>query len=241
MGENNDDNRPFRILEPSAHACRRAPFHAFLLSAQNMLGGLAHLTGLLRSIVGRLAVAAVLLVLALSAAALAQATQPWRFDHFATGYPLTGAHRSAPCESCHASGQFKGTPTRCSSCHNGTLATGKPRDHVPTRAQCDTCHRGTSTFSRGRMDHTGITSGCASCHNGQTATGKPANHIVTNAPCETCHRSTTTFSGARMDHTGIVSGCANCHNGVIAEGKPRDHPNTSAPCENCHRSTRSWD
>jgi hypothetical protein len=28
----------------------------------------------------------------------------------------------------------------CSSCHNGTLATGKNAGHVPTTAECSECH-----------------------------------------------------------------------------------------------------
>ncbi|MEJ2572223.1 MAG: hypothetical protein P8164_01330, partial [Gammaproteobacteria bacterium] len=52
------------------------------------------------------------------------------FDHFTTGFPLTGAHKGVDCESCHNRGVFKGTPTKCSGCHmTGTLAgaTAKPQ------------------------------------------------------------------------------------------------------------------
>ena len=40
------------------------------------------------------------------------------FDHFTTGFPLSGAHVGADCESCHTRGIFVGTPTRCESCHS---------------------------------------------------------------------------------------------------------------------------
>ena len=31
------------------------------------------------------------------------------FDHAATGFPLTGGHATAACETCHVAGVFKGT------------------------------------------------------------------------------------------------------------------------------------
>ena len=46
------------------------------------------------------------------------------FDHFSTGFPLTGAHRLVDCELCHIGGVFKGTQTRCVSCHVRTSLSG---------------------------------------------------------------------------------------------------------------------
>src|SRR3990172_3587597 len=34
------------------------------------------------------------------------------FDHVKTGFPLTGAHVTLPCETCHIQGTFKGTPKK---------------------------------------------------------------------------------------------------------------------------------
>ncbi len=50
-------------------------------------------------------------------AAMAAAPGGADFDHVATGFALTGAHRDAKCESCHLNGVLKGTPKECSSCH----------------------------------------------------------------------------------------------------------------------------
>ncbi|MCB1037161.1 MAG: cytochrome C, partial [Acidobacteria bacterium] len=51
------------------------------------------------------------------------AWQPANFNHNQTAFPLTGAHRTLDCQSCHAGG-YSGTPTDCFSCHqddyNGT-------------------------------------------------------------------------------------------------------------------------
>lgn len=62
------------------------------------------------------------------------------FDHSSTGFPLTGAHQSVDCAKCHINGVFKNTPRDCAACHNGSIAPGKPENHIPTTAGCDTCH-----------------------------------------------------------------------------------------------------
>ena len=50
-----------------------------------------------------------------SAAGSAAQPQP-AFDHLTTGFELTGAHRDARCEGCHAAGVFKATPQVCGAC-----------------------------------------------------------------------------------------------------------------------------
>ena len=142
------------------------------------------------------------------------------FDHFKTGFPLTGAHMTVECASCHINGRLQGTPRACVACHNGTLASGMPANHLPTSvSSCDTCHRNSITFAQTSMNHAGIKSGCTSCHNGQTFYGvtpvsKPSSHFPTTADCVTCHKSFATFSGA--------------------SGMPANHIPTSQPCATCH-------
>ena len=41
-------------------------------------------------------------------AALAQTAFDSSFDHFTTGWPLEGAHRSVECAGCHVGGVFEG-------------------------------------------------------------------------------------------------------------------------------------
>src|SRR3989304_6213343 len=62
------------------------------------------------------------------------------FDHFQTGFPLTGAHAGLSCASCHQDGSFTGTPKVCADCHNSVRASGKPARHIRTQAACDSCH-----------------------------------------------------------------------------------------------------
>ncbi|MGE0382665.1 MAG: hypothetical protein AB7O90_17645, partial [Hyphomicrobium sp.] len=144
------------------------------------------------------------------------------FDHRQTGFPLLGAHASADCESCHVGGQFKGTPHKCSMCHNGSRATGKPNGHPPTSENCEACHSA-SGWSQTRYDHREANAPCMSCHNGSVARGKPSNHVPTTQPCEACHKNTLMFTATSFDHSGITTGCASCHNGSTARGKPVTH------------------
>jgi hypothetical protein len=127
----------------------------------------------------------------------------------------------------------------CASCHDGTTATGKPADHVPTTLACDNCHT-TSAWLPARFDHTGVAPGtCAQCHDGVRATGKTPTHIATTASCDACH-STIAWLPARFDHANVAPGtCAQCHNGTSATGKPADHFVTTRSCDDCHTTT-SW-
>jgi NAD-dependent SIR2 family protein deacetylase len=114
--------------------------------------------------------------------------------------------------------------TGCSSCHNGTTATGKNSGHILTTASCETCHKSTTTWSGAKADHSTFTSAtnCASCHNGMAATGKPANHIPeaqllggSSMTCMACHTSKTSWTTMRMNHNSSLGNgagwCKSCH------------------------------
>ena len=83
-----------------------------------------------------------------------------------TGFPLTGAHGSLACSSCHSGGVYTGLSTSCASCHQ------TPSTHTGLSTNCFSCHSG-NTFSPSIYVHpqTGphVPSGdrrlaCSSCH-----------------------------------------------------------------------------
>src|SRR5512143_4145977 len=171
----------------------------------------------------------------------AQSALSTSFDHFSTGFSLTGAHSGVDCTSCHVNGRFKGTPRQCFACHNSAAAGGKSQAHPQTSNLCESCHLTTTWRQMRFIDHTQATGPCASCHNGTIAIGKPANHRFTAAPCGNCRKSTVSYAGApAMNHAGITAACATCHNGTSALGKSANHVPTTAPCETCHKSTATW-
>jgi nitrate/TMAO reductase-like tetraheme cytochrome c subunit len=142
------------------------------------------------------------------------------FNHDRSGFPLTGAHRSTPCDRCHAGNRYSGTPTSCEACHRqdydkttdpGHAAAGFPTD-------CASCHT-TATWNGARFDHDAqffrIYSGehrgewttCADCHDNAAS--------YAQFTCLSCHE----HNRADMDreHRGrngyqyVSTECLRCH------------------------------
>jgi hypothetical protein len=54
------------------------------------------------------------------------------FDHSSlTSFPLSGAHVSTECSSCHLAGRFASTPQECAGCHTADSI----RQPTPTTEQ----------------------------------------------------------------------------------------------------------
>jgi hypothetical protein len=135
-------------------------------------------------------------VLLIAAQSYAQTSLSSSFNHFSTGFPLTGTHLSVACAACHVNGRFSNTPKRCVGCHNTMTAPGEPQSHPQTTTLCDSCHQTTTWRDYRFIDHVQALGPCASCHNNKSAVGKSATHPPTEAPCNTCHFNTVTFKGA---------------------------------------------
>ena len=168
------------------------------------------------------------------------------FDHLKTGFPLTGAHVTVPCETCHIQGTFKGTPKNCVLCHTQgsriQTTTFKPANHIPTTQACQQCHTSTTSWSVASFSHVGVMPHqCSQCHNNSITKGKPANHMPTNEPCDTCHR-TTTWMSASFSHVSVMPGtCATCHTaGGSGMAKPPNHIPTNLSCDACHTTGGSF-
>jgi hypothetical protein len=161
---------------------------------------------------------------------------------------------TAACETCHTNTvSFLGArfnhigvqPKACATCHNGSMAPGKPGGHVVTVASCDSCHRSSAWIPAG-FEHLSanppVMGRCADCHNGITATGKYSQHLVTSLSCDSagCHTNTgyITFAGLKYNHAGVIPGqCGTCHSGQTV-GAPTQTPGhipyTGNGCDNCH-------
>ena len=177
------------------------------------------------------------MMLFISGITMAAPEESQPFDHFSTGFPLTGQHTSVSCESCHIKGIFKGTPKSCNSCHNGQIAPGKHAKHIVSDSICDNCHT-TFSWDTAAVDHTSVIGSCSACHNGSQATGKPAKHVFTTSECDTCH-GTVSWVPASFNHDNVTGRCDTCHNGKDATGKHATHLATTQDCTECH-NTVSW-
>ena len=104
------------------------------------------------------------------------------FDHNKTAFPLTGAHITTPCQSCHGDGVYAGKSTACVSCHqndyNGT--TNPAHAAAGFSTSCQSCHTTTSwngaTFNHDGPyfpiysgTHAGRWSACTDCHTSSTS------------------------------------------------------------------------
>jgi len=166
------------------------------------------------------------------------------FDHFNTDFPLSGKHSNTACDACHLNEVFKGTPLKCSGCHNNKLALGKNAKHIAANDNCDNCHT-TANFTKATVDHASVIGVCTACHQA------PSGHFKTNAMCDDCH-SSFAWTPAQFDHNSIDrKKCKDCHNKGPNHMKPSskkcddchatdtwnipfDHSVTSASCESCH-------
>ena len=124
---------------------------------------------------------------------------PATFNHNQTAFPLTGAHASTSCQSCHASG-YTGTPRQCYACHaadyNRTTDPNHAAAGFPTA--CQNCHNTTSWdgasfnhdadfFPIYSGAHRGRWTSCSTCH------VSPSNYAIFD--CTVCHE----HSRSRMD------------------------------------------
>ncbi len=127
-----------------------------------------------------------------------------RFDHSATRFALTGAHRAVPCAQCHhpaapsaASAKivFEGTPLICAGCHQD-IHGGQFNSETGSRA-CDVCHT-TDRWKPSRFDH--------------ERTGFPLTGAHTGVACGECHKTTREVSGQIvLFYRPTPKDCASCH------------------------------
>ncbi len=171
------------------------------------------------------------------------------FDHAATAFPLTGAHRAVGCAECHAGNSFGKLPTDCFSCHEPDYALAAAPNHVTGgfSRDCLSCHT-TAGWKPATYDHnqTGFaltgrhtatpcadchTDGnyqltytdCYQCHQAEYASAIDPNHVVANfgRDCTPCH-TTSAWTPSTFDHDGQFF--------RIYSGKHRDQWNACADC-----------
>jgi len=179
------------------------------------------------------------------------------FDHNTTAFPLTGAHTTVECLTCHANG-FEGTPTLCVSCHTSDFNQSLNPNHnsLNITTDCILCHTTTPGWSPASFPvhnefymlngaHAAISSDCIACHNGNynntpttcvgchnddyIATTDP-NHINLQFPtdCATCH-SESSWNPSTFNHDGQYF--------PINSGK---HLGTWNQCLNCHNNPANY-
>lgn len=187
------------------------------------------------------------------------------FNHNTTQFPLTGAHVTVACASCHADGVFKGKPTTCVSCHQADYNKTNPSHSAAGYStDCASCHA-TAAWQSATFNHnttpfplTGVhtttpcsachadnvfkgkSTACASCHTPEyTRTATPPHAAAGFATtCGTCH-ATTSWLTATFDHsTGTTFPLTGAHVAVACSSCHRDGVYKGKPttCISCHQT-----
>jgi len=161
-------------------------------------------------------------------------TAAWKpvtgFNHAATGFALTGAHKTAGCLTCHAGQRWKGLGTGCVACHASDDAHRGGRG-----TNCAQCHS-TAGWKQATFDHssTGFPligghaeAACSGCHGAGNANKHPARG------CLACHAKDDAHKGQNG------TDCASCHNPRSWKQTSFDHDRmTDFPLLGAHRTTK---
>ena len=168
------------------------------------------------------------------------------FNHNSTSFPLTGAHTTVQCASCHTSG-YGGTSSECKTCHQKNYTAAQTPNHTAAgiSVDCKTCHTSTawqpSSFKHSTtgFDLTGAHSAvvqCSSCHIGNTTSAK--------SECISCHQ--VQYNNAKGHVASkFPTDCTMCHNSTNWLQTTFNHSTTSFPltgahttvsCVTCHTS-----
>jgi hypothetical protein len=199
---------------------------------------------------------------------LCHTTANWNgatFNHNNTPFPLTGAHTSVACGTCHVNNVFAGLSTACASCHmadyNGATSPNHKAAGFPT--DCSLCHSTTNwdgaTFNHASTGFaltgahaslqcaqchvnnvfTGLSAACSSCHMADYNGTNNPNHKAAGFPtdCSLCH-STTNWSGATFKHNNTPFPLTGAHTSVACTSCHVNNVFAGTPtdCYSCHKT-----
>jgi len=188
------------------------------------------------------------------------------FNHSTSIFPLTGAHTTVECASCHTNG-FGGTTTVCYDCHTNKFNESTNPNHTANNIpkDCGTCHTTDPGWIPATFPihnnyyilegaHIAIANNCITCHQGNyvnspnTCYGCHAtlynestnpNHITSQFPttCETCH-SQNAWSPSVFNHNNVYP-LTGAH-ATIANNcficHQGNYTNTPNTCVGCHQT-----
>jgi hypothetical protein len=170
-------------------------------------------------------------------------TTAWKgatFDHSASAFPLTGAHATVACMSCHADGVYKGKSTACVSCHqtayNGALL--PPHSQLGFSTVCSACHT-TVTWTGGTFDHGATPFPLTGAHRAVSCNGCHADGVYRgkSMACASCHQARYDAS-VNPPHkaAGFPTTCETCHGTAAWVPSTFSHSNTRFPLTGAHTS-----
>jgi len=163
------------------------------------------------------------------------------FNHAISLFPLTGAHLSVDCSSCHENG-YSNTPSDCFECHQTNY--NSSQDPIHTNAgisvECQECHTSNS-WTPSIFDHNTTGFELAGGHNLQQCSDcHSINTSNASAECISCHQSNYELA---QDHTTLSypTTCEDCHNSVDWKDANFNHSSTRFPLTGEHNNVNCGD
>jgi hypothetical protein len=181
------------------------------------------------------------------------------FNHNNTSFPLTGAHTTVACATCHTDNYAGTLPATCYGCHTkdynntATMGGGVP-NHItagfPT--DCTVCHT-TTTWLNATFNHNNtpfpllgphVNVACNLCHINDQFAGTPTD-------CYSCHKADY-LGTTSPNHTaaGFPTTCTTCHttwtttNWLGATFNhtwfPMNHGGANGVCATCHTNPNDY-
>jgi len=179
------------------------------------------------------------------------------FDHNKSAFPLTGAHTTTDCASCHTNG-YAGTSNVCASCHTTDYNQTTNPNHNTTNISndCAACHTSNPDWKPATFPthnnyyviagaHVSITNDCAACHQGN----------YTNSPntCYGCHKQNYDQS-TNPPHLAaqFPTSCEECHTQNVWIPSTFNHDGQYFPiysgehkgewnnCAECHNNSSNY-
>jgi hypothetical protein len=147
-----------------------------------------------------------------------------KFDHSATGFPLTGLHTVPPrqCIDCHVNNNYALNSAACVSCHLKDFQGTTNPNHVTSNfpQTCEQCHS-TTTWLNATFNHDST---------GFSLTGL---HMVPPRQCTDCH--------VNNNYNLSSAACVSCHLKDFQGTTNPNHVTANFPqtCDSCH-STTTW-
>jgi len=164
-----------------------------------------------------------------------------KFDHSATGFPLTGGHSDPPrtCIDCHVNNNYNLAGATCYSCHQKDFQNTSNPNHVAAgfSTLCQQCHTTAAwqpaTFDHSKSSfpltgsHTVPPRQCADCHINN-------NYNITNTTCISCHQKDYNNATTPVPHAGFPTNCEQCHDTVQWTDGKFDHSKTGFTLTGAH-------
>jgi hypothetical protein len=177
------------------------------------------------------------------------------FNHNSTGFPLTGAHTSLACASCHVNNNYNLTAAQalCSNCHmtdyNGTTNPNHKSAGFPTT--CDTCHT-TTNWTGATFNHNNTPFPLTGAHTTVACTLCHINNVFAGTTdCYSCHtKDYTGTTNPNHSSAGWPTTCTTCHTttawlpATLPSSYhtffPLNHGNAKGVCTSCHTNSGDY-